>query len=507
MGLNNIDHVVVLMMENRSLDNLLGWLYTDSQKGPLAYFPQGAGIPYDGLSPGKYFNQLDGEGSPLVYATHPPTAWPSCPQPSQTPTPDPHEEFEFVTKQLFGAKAPVPGAPADMSGFLENYATTNAGHASAGQIMQGFGPEDVPIITRLARSFAVSDRWFASAPTQTWPNRGFVHTGSSDGHINNENYEPYANRTIFNALEDSGKTWGVFHDTDIVPSLTHVQFTQLWDKASNFQKFDKFRSLCADSSSRLPSYSFLEPRFVPEPRWWWPWSTKYPSDYHPPHDVLRGEQFLARAYEAVRSSPYRDRILLVVTFDEHGGCYDHVPPPWGSLAPLPGPTAKANNFGFDRFGVRVPALLISSCVEAGTVFRSDGPVPFDHTSILATLRDWLGLESDPTKFLPSPRIKAAPKLDSVLKPTLVNREWPTIPVPMKIWWKDTAKDTDLNDVQKSLLAHMKRRDSADAGAGSMEHHAVETRNEMHTIQHALDYLRTKTPGPSRAEGTPSSPTR
>ncbi|HZZ20615.1 MAG TPA: alkaline phosphatase family protein [Opitutaceae bacterium] len=508
MGLENIDHIVVLMMENRSLDNLLGWLYPSPGTPPPSFYPHGSNPSFDGLSPSAYFNQLD-SGSPKVYASHPPTSWPSCPQFTQTPTPDPHEEFEFVTKQLFGDKAPVPGILPDMSGFLSDYATTAAGTGSAGQMMQSFGPDDVPVICRLARSFAVSDRWFASAPTQTWPNRGFVHSGSSDGHINNENYEPYANRTIFNALEDAGKSWGVFHDTDIVPSLTHVQFLQLWDKEDNFQKFDEFTRLCAApaaSAQKLPSYSFLEPRFVPEPGEWWRfWRTKFPSDYHPPHDVLRGEQFLAKAYEAVRSSPYRDRILMVVTFDEHGGCYDHVPPPWGSAAPEPGKAAAANGFGFDRFGVRIPTLLISSCVESGTVFRSDGNVPFDHASILATVRDWMGLGNDPDKFLPSPRIHDAPKLDGVLKATPVNTSWPSIPARSRMWWKDTSKDTQLNDVQKSLLAHMKRRDSADAGASSMSRHANETRGAMHTIQHALDYLRKKPPAPSKAKGPSINP--
>ena len=497
MGLENIDHMVVLMMENRSLDNLLGWVYPEGGAGPLSFFPPGVRTPFDGLSPNKYFNRMGEADSPKVYASHPPTSWPSCPQPNQTPTPDPHEEFEFVTQQLFGNKPPVYGEPPSMSGFLGNYATTKAGKESAVQMMQSYGPTDVPVISKLARSFAVSDRWFASAPTQTWPNRGFVHTGSSDSHINNENYEPYSNQTIFNVLDDCKKSWAVFHDTEIVPSLTHVQFLQLWDKDDNFKKFDEFERLCASvggAQPKLPSYSFLEPRFVPEPgKWWWPWSTKYPSDYHPPHDVLRGEQFLARAYEAVRSSPYRDKILLVVTFDEHGGCYDHVSPPWGSVAPLPGAVAKANGFRFDRFGVRVPTLLISSCVEAGTVFRADGPVPFDHASILATVRDWLDLGHDPMKFLPSPRIQKAPKFDGVLNATPVNSNWPPIPAAHRLWWRDRSKDIELNDVQKSLLAHMKRRDSADPGPETMRHHAIDTRNDMHTIRHALDYLKTKAP--------------
>jgi phospholipase C len=495
MGLENIDHVVVLMMENRSLDNLLGWLYPDPRKGASAFVPPSDSSPYDGLVPGKYSNRM-GAGSPEVFAVHPPKAWPpACPQANQVPTPDPHEEFEFVTQQLFGSKPPTSGSVPDMSGFLQNYSTTKAGTACAGQMMESYGPEDVTVINDLARNFAVSDRWFASAPTQTWPNRGFVHSGSSDGHINNENYEPYGNRTIFNVLEDQGKSWGIFHDSDLVPSLTHIQFTQLWDKDKNIRRFSEFKRLCsskADSDEKLPSYSFVEPRFVAEPGGLWHlFRTQYPSDYHPPHDVMRGDRFLAQVYGAVRSSPYRDRILLVVTFDEHGGCYDHVPPPWGSVAPDPGAVAKANGFKFDRFGVRVPTILVSSYVRPGTVFRAEGDIPYDHTSILATLRDWPKLGLKPGQFLPSPRIAKAPKFEGVLSQSPQISDWPAISAGGRLWWRDTSDDYELNDVQRSLIAHMKRRDSADPSAGTMGVHAADVRKNVLTIGDALAYLKTK----------------
>jgi phospholipase C len=498
MGLENIDHVVVLMMENRSLDNLLGWLYPDPGKGASSFIPSSDSSPYDGLVPEKYFNRMDGADSPKVFASHPPKAWPpACPQASQVPTPDPHEEFEFVTQQLFGSRAPVPGVAPDMSGFLQNYSTTKAGPACAGQMMESFGPGDVGVINALARNFAVSDRWFASAPTQTWPNRGFVHSGSSDGHVNNENYEPYGNRTIFNVLEDQGKSWGVFHDSDLIPSLTHIQFLQLWDKDRNMRKFPDFERLCAaktDADERLPSYSFVEPRFVAEPgEWWRLFKTRYPSDYHPPHDVMRGDQFLARVYGAVRASPYRDNILLIVTFDEHGGCYDHVPPPWGSVAPEPGPVATANGFKFDRFGVRVPTIIISSYVKPGSVFRAEGDTPYDHTSILATLRDWPKLGLKPGQFLPSPRIAKAPKFDNVLaqEPGARTADWPEISAGFRLWWTDTSDEYELNDVQKSLIAHMKRRESANKGAETMGFHAADVKENFRTIGDALAYLRTK----------------
>src|SRR5580698_1703781 len=98
MGLEKIDHVVVLMMENRSLDNLLGWLYPDAKNGASAFVPSSNSSPYDGLIPGTYYNRMAGADSAKVFASHPPKAWPpACPQASQVPTPDPHEEFDFVT--------------------------------------------------------------------------------------------------------------------------------------------------------------------------------------------------------------------------------------------------------------------------------------------------------------------------------------------------------------------------------------------------------------------------
>jgi phospholipase C len=497
-GLQKIEHIVVVMFENRSFDNLLGWLYADSDNRPAANLPVQVPPTFDGLEAKTYFNQLDAPGSPPVFATHPPKSWPPvCPQARQVPTPDPHEEFDYVTKQLFGRTAPTPGTVPDMSGFLQSYATTAAGPACAGQIMESYGPAEASVINSLARNFAVCDRWFSSAPTETWPNRGFVHTGSSDGHINNEDYEPYGNRTLFNALsEQDEKSWGVFHDTDYVPALTQIQFAQLWDKLDHFHKFAEFKRRCAargagDPANRLPAYSFLEPRFLPEPGpWWrlfWPF---FPNDYHPPHDVRRGERFLSKVYNAVRSSPYRDKILLVITFDEHGGCYDHVAPPWGSVAPQPGPVATKNGFKFDRLGVRVPTIVVSSYVTPGTVFRAGpGEPPYDHTSIVATLKNWRKLPDDPARFLASPRIGSAPTLDRVLTRTESDKIkiWPKIRAPFRLPWRDRSKATPLSGLQQGLLAHMKHRRSP--SGPTLAQHLAETRRTTTTYAHALAYLK------------------
>jgi phospholipase C len=364
-----------------------------------------------------------------------------------------------VTLQLFGTATPVVGAVADMSGFLKDYSATDAGASTAAQIMQTFGPAEANVINDLARNFAVCDEWYSSVPTETWPNRGFVHTGSSDGHINNDNYEPYDIPTIFNVLENQGKSWGVFHDTTLIPSLTLTQFfPRLVPHGEKIQRYDTFKNLCAAAATappaqKLPQYAFVEPRFTPELGLF---AIDYPSDYHPPHNICRGEQFLADVYQSVRDSPYRDTILLVITFDEHGGCYDHVPPRDGAAAPDPSPQSRDGRFNFSRFGVRVPTILVSSYLKPGTVFRAPaGQVPYDHTSILATVRDWLSLDRDPQNpFLTSPRIKKAPTLAAALSldDTDKNTNWPSITAMCSIGADDQSLQTPLNSLQHSLIA-------------------------------------------------------
>lgn len=498
MALKDIEHIVVVMMENRSFDNLLGWLY-DSRTNPPAFnIPSQSPPVFEGLQANKYFNELNGN---RVYASHPPTPWPPANNPDVVPTPDPHEEFQFVTVQLFGTANPAPGAQADMSGFLRDYSAPDAGGTSAGQIMQSFGPQEANVLNELARNFAVCDFWYASVPSQTWPNRAFVHTGSSDGHINNDGYEPYDIPTIFNVLESQGKSWGVFHDTTLIPSLTMTQFLSrltLYD--DHFHRYDDFKQSCrapaeAASAQKLPQYSFVEPRFTPELGLF---EIDYPADYHPPHNICRGEQFLADVYQAVQASPYRDKILLVITFDEHGGCYDHCPPPTGAAAPLPGPISRDGTFDFSRFGVRVPTIVVSSYVRPGTVFRAaPGQTPFDHTSLLATLRDWLKLEADAhNPFLPSPRIKSAPTLDSVLTldDTNKNINWPNVVATCTIGDDDKSLDTPLNGLQKSLIAGALRRKSKNPMDPVTIARSTAQANALKTYAHAIKCLHPDAPG-------------
>ena len=508
MSLDKIKHVVVVMLENRSFDNLLGWLYADQDNQAPRVLPTDSSPRYDGLTPDTYSNSLPASPD-QVFVTCPTTAWPpAVPNAMTVPTPDPNEKFEHVTQQLFGTAHPSAGAVPNMSGFYADYDLTEARAAgTSAQIMQTYSPEQVGVLSQLARSFAVSDAWFASVPTQTWPNRGFVHCGSSDGYINNDDYIPYNIPTVFNVLEENGVSWGIYADTDLVPSLTHGQFFQLWGYVDRAHSLEDFEHCCragadAPAGKKLPTYSFVEPRFVPELGWF---EIEYPCDYHPPHDVRRGEKFVAQVYNAVRNSPYRDDILLVITFDEHGGCYDHCPPPGGALPPKPGAVSRNGGFHFDRFGVRVPAILVSSYVQPGTVFRApsasrpgETPPPFDHTSILATLRDWLDLGAEDF-FADNPRISAAPTLAPILDAPAARADWPAISGGGALPGDDAASGTPLHDMQKGLLALGLRMKANDAKHPTARAEAW----VLNTYEEALRFLHLKVTGPGPGPAAPA----
>jgi phospholipase C len=368
-SLGQIDHFVVLMLENRSFDNLLGQLYPGR-------------LDFEGLA-GNEVNP-DGFGGKVKVWTDPKDSanmW--------LPKPDPGELFVDINEQLFG-NGPVSGKPS-MSGFTTNY-VRHGGNAA--DIMHCFSPEQVPAISALARSYAVCDHWYASSPCQTWPNRFFVHTGTAGGYENNAppNF-PYRMPTIFNVLNGNLPNGWEIYFHDFPQSLT---LTKLWNHLDHFRPFSEF--LDDAKLGQLPSYSFIEPRYFADAEW--------PSDMHPPHNVTYGDQLIASVYNAVRNSPCWNSTMLIVIFDEHGGCYDHVPP---SVATRPSSPRAGQPFEFDRYGVRIPAVVVSPFIEPGTVFRSTSDYPFDHTSVIKTLRKRFGVTTPLTD-----RDAIAPDLELVL---------------------------------------------------------------------------------------------
>ncbi len=371
--LASIQHLVVLMLENRSFDHMLGFLYADH--GNVS--PSGAA--FDGLT--GHESNLDANAAAVpVYRITPAT-----PNAYFMPGADPGEGYAATNSQLFNSTtAPVPPVALN-SGFVQNFAYTLGWEQTehwaivqgtlATDIMGMFTPEALPILSGLARGYAVSDRWFASAPTETLPNRAFVAAGTSQGHMDDVT-KSFTVPSIFGALSRKGVNWAIYgYDAD---PLTRMNFSDTLNAPNaHFGRFTDFTT--AARSGRLPAYTFLEPG----------WSSTGNSQ-HPNYDVALGEQLIHDVYYALRSNAAAwNQTLLVITYDEHGGCYDHVPPPSGAVPP----DASVGEYSFDfkRFGVRVPTVLVSPLIQAGSVARAAGTTPFDHTSILKTIEQRWGL--------------------------------------------------------------------------------------------------------------------
>ena len=366
--LASVTHIVVLMLENRSFDHMLGYLYTSA--GNVSP----SGQPFDGLT-GSETNP-DASGNPV--SVFPITA--STPNAYFMPGADPGEGYAATNDQLWASDtAPASGTASANQGFIKDYAYTlgweqNEGWSilsgtTANDIMGCFTPEALPVLSALAKGYAVCDQWFASAPTETLPNRAFLLAGTSQGHMDDKT-KTYTCPSIFGSLTKAGVSW-VIYGYDATP-LTKADFPDTANApASNFGLFPDFQAAAA--AGTLPSFTFLEPS----------WSSTGNSQ-HPNYDVALGEQLIHDTYEALRSGPGWDQTLFVLTYDEHGGCYDHVSPPWGATPP--DNSAGEFGFGFDRFGLRVPTLLISPLIAPGSVYRVPaGSTPLDHTSVLKTV--------------------------------------------------------------------------------------------------------------------------
>jgi phospholipase C len=365
--LSSIKCIVQLMLENRSFDQMLGFLYeTSKNKSPQ-------GQDFDGLT-GQESNRDDtGRDWPVFKISA------SDKHPYFMPGADPGEGFRNTNYQLFETDDPQPGTKPTMGGFLMNFKNAIATDHSRNykdslpgtlpqDIMGMYTPELLPVMSGLAKGFAVCDRWFASAPTQTIPNRAFASAGTSLGHLDNS-VKVFTCPSMFGRLTDKKVDWAIYGYNR--EPLTRLDFpdTQHEDE-SHFGHFRDFRARAA--AGKLPAYTFLEPSFGASG-----------NSQHPNYDVALGEQLIHDVYYALRNGPGWNDTLLLITYDEHGGNYDHVPPPATAVPP----DNSTGEFGFDfkRFGVRIPALLISPRIEAGTVFRATGAT-IDHTSVLKTIQ-------------------------------------------------------------------------------------------------------------------------
>lgn len=366
IGLASIEHIVVLMLENRSFDHMLGYLY--SEQGNVS--PRGDA--FDGLTGAESCPDTDGNPV-LVFPITPAT-----PNAYLMPGADPGEGFAATNAQLFGTEIPATGAKPTNQGFVTNYSEAIAANEARGwyvvpgttanMIMGCYTPEALPVLSALARGYAVCDQWYCSVPTMTMPNRAFTCAATSQGHLD-DHTKLFTVPSIFGLMSRYEVAWKIYgYDRSPLTLLNFPDTTSASD--TNIGLFSDFQADAA--SGQLPAFAFLEPS----------WGSRGNSQ-HPNYDVARGEQLLLDTYQALRTSPEWATTLLIITYDEHGGCYDHVAPPSDATPP----DASVGEFGFDftRFGLRVPTVLVSPFIEAGTVFRvAPTSTPLDHTSILAT---------------------------------------------------------------------------------------------------------------------------
>jgi phospholipase C len=353
-----VDKVVVLMLENRSFDHMLGWLKVEDPASPV-----------DGLT-GNETNPYSG-GTERVGTGAQDYTWI-----------DPGHEYEDVVMQLFGGTTvPTPPQATNM-GFVNSLSRKYGNDLLYGRTaMQCFDRARLPVLYALADHFTVCDRWFCSVPGPTWPNRFFVHAASSNGHVSNRLVANYDIPTIYEKLSDAGKSWRIYYG-DVPQSLALGHLREPRNRR-NYRKLGHFAEDAA--AGALPDYTFIEPRYFDFLGW-------KANDQHPGNHVELGEHLIAEVYEALRSSPLWERCLLLVVYDEHGGLYDHVPPPWdGHPVPVRAPGGVPSHnppFAFDRLGPRVPAIVVSPWVARGAVDHTI----YEHASVPATVRVLFGLD-------------------------------------------------------------------------------------------------------------------
>jgi phospholipase C len=337
------DTVVVLMMENRSFDHLLGWL------------PGGDGKQSD-------LEYVDAGGQ-----SH--TVWPVAPDWQGWKYADPKHDWESVAQQFNGGKC---------DGFLRTQPTGDQFPISY------YTADDLPVLATLARNYTTLSRSFCSLLGPTWPNRFYMHCAATD--IDDTGVYPYLDHAtelpppsverpshldlaIWDRLAEKQLTGGYYYFTE---PMTGLFASRRYDAISH--SFEQFRSDARDG--RLPNVTFLDPDYglVAE-------ATGTSNDMHPHGSVKVGDAFIGEVYDLLRASPQWERMVFVLTFDEHGGFYDHVVPPAvrdDNANPNPGPHPD-----YGRLGFRVPTIVISPFAPK----RVDASGPYEHCSILRMI-EW-----------------------------------------------------------------------------------------------------------------------
>jgi phospholipase C len=408
-----IKHVVYYMIENCSFDQVCGWLYEKGEEGVNFVGRKG---PFQGAKADMFNVDIDAEGGPQkMYLKK----WNNGEVPAEGKLEflktDPYHDMTDVMRQYFfdGRRHDFNGYANRVKPHMGGFVWNNGNH----EVMLSYTPEQLPVLNGLAKAFAISDEWFCSTPGATDANRAFALTGSAlrqlDNFMNGPIYTNWPSVThrasIWKVLWANGfDDWKIYSSMLWPPQpqppapqiprcvLTYHLFLEgqiktideetkayLEGHSSTSKYLGTINQFLDDArQGNLPTFSFLEPIWIlgDEPA----------TSYHPSGDGGKGagEAGLNKIYEALKSGPNWNETLFVVTFDEHAGVFDHVPPPY---AENPWPRDEVSGFGYDLMGPRVPTILVSPWIKEQTVFRSPTPVAYDSTSILATLLSWYGI--------------------------------------------------------------------------------------------------------------------
>ncbi len=329
-ALAKIDHVVVLLMENRSFDHYLGYLRLHGGRtdidGPTGHESN----PWQGQD-----YRLTRAGTRNVHA-------------------DPPHGHERTLQQLRDGNR----------GFVAAYMEAEGQHPDArpDDVMLYYDERMLPVYDFFAREYCVCDHWHASLPGPTWPNRMYALAGTADGRLTND-IPPAPGLTfpsIFDVLTARGVDWR-FYEHDV--GSIRLFASHLGDDTHVLDYHDPNDGFLPTArGGRLPAVTFIDPDFTQIP-------SVGTNDDHPPSHPLYGQDLAGRIYEALRQGPQWNRTALIITYDEHGGFYDHVVPP------------AAEDDHYPRYGVRVPTFIVSPWVGRGVV-RSE---TYDHTSTLKTI--------------------------------------------------------------------------------------------------------------------------
>ena len=375
--LANIDHVVVLMMENRSFDHMLGYLSKEGGRTDIDGLRGGEKNTYKGRD---YF---------------------SFPLPDTVFAEGPCHEHECVAIQVNGGK---------LDGFVVDYAARAEPKGIDPVLVMGYhNAAHVPVYDALASEFLICQRWFAAHPGPTFPNRAYTMTGRLNRDVNGRweynnpvgsSFLPATGKTIFDHLTAQGVSWR-YYEHGYCSLRLFERYT--WDNEHIVDADDAVNGFLARAQAgTLPAVSFIDPDFINVPPG---------NDDQPPADIAAGQNLIGKVARAVVEGAAWNKTLLIITYDEHGGFFDHVPPP-------PAPNVSS----IDHYGVRVPAFIVSPWVERGKT--SD--VVFDHTSILKTIARRF-LSAHPPDM--GERMAAANDLLAVMQPTPRQGRRPSIPVP------------------------------------------------------------------------------